>query len=213
MTKHFFVIRSQARRRLAHAAGRLAQFVRDHPVRMITELRMLLLLPNVSKCDLRIREQVANGVNFRGVYCAALQTPHEMFCALFASPVSDQLIQLAFMRSPLVHRYETFICQPRRLFGCLTEPHPLRVIPTTDHAPLAIATWITTMRRCHWIPITVAVRDDAVRHVIKHCAADELDAGFELREIDVRAFARTSPMIQGREHGNAAKGHRDEIDI
>src|SRR5438094_6411446 len=211
--KHFFIVCSQARRGAAHAVGRFAQFVRYHPVGMIPQLRMLLLLPDISKRDLRIREQVANSVNLCRVHSAALQTPHEMFCALLASPISDQLIQFTFVLFSAHRVSKTVVRQPARLFRGMTKPLPFLIVPATNDTPFVVRTRVTTMRHSRGVAIAVAVRDDAIRCVINRCAGDELDTGFELRKIDVRAFARSSPMVQSREHCDAAKGHGDEIDI
>src|SRR5712691_492104 len=123
-----------------------------------------------------------------------------MFCALHSSPISDQLIQLTFVLFSAHRVSKTVVSQPARLLRGMTKPLPFLIVPATNHTPFVVLTRVTTVRHSFRVAIAVTVRDDAIRCVINHCAAYELDTGFELRKIDVRAFARSSPMVQSRQH-------------
>src|SRR5712691_4585012 len=162
INKHFFVVCSQARRGAAHAAGRLIQFVRNHAVGVITHFRMLLLLPDVSKSNLRIGKQVLDRVNFCRVNSADLQTPHQMFGGMLARPGADQLIEFSLIFFSLRKCDEASVRQPRALFRGVTKTLPFLIVPTTYDAPLIIRAGITAMRRGHSLAIAVTICDPTV---------------------------------------------------
>src|SRR5437870_8464149 len=180
---------------------------------MITQFRMSLRLPDVSKRDLRIYDEVANAINFPGVHPAGLQPPHQPFRRLAAGPLANQSIEFFLILFSLLKRGKALIRQPFGRICRATETLPFLIVPTANHAPFTVVAWVTSVRRGRCVAIAVAVCNNAVCRVIKHRAADELHAGFKLRKIDVGALAGPPPMIQSCQHGDTAKGHRDEINI
>src|SRR5438128_4376332 len=146
LDEHFFVVRSQTRRRTADAARCLTQFVGNHPVRMITQFRMFLLLPDVSKSDLRICKEVLHAINFRRVYAASLQPPHQPFCRLASSPGANQPIEFVLVFFSLLKRGKPLI-QPFGGICRATATLPFLIVPTANHAPFTVVAWVTSVRR------------------------------------------------------------------
>src|SRR2546430_565940 len=107
------------------------------------------------------------------------QPPHQPFRRLTSRPGGNQSIEFFFVLFSLLNRGKPRIRQPRRVCGA-TEALPFMIIPAANHAPFAVAAWVTSMRRGECIAIAIAVRDDAIRRVVKHRGADELDASFKL---------------------------------
>src|SRR5207237_4197520 len=127
-------------------------------------------------------------------------------------PGTDQSIEFFLVLFSLLNRGKPRIRQPRRVCGA-TKALPFMIILFANHAPFAVAAWVTSMRRGECIAIAIAVRDDAIRRVVKHRGTDELHAGFKLGEIDVRTLAGQPPMIQSCQHGDRSNGHRDDTDL
>src|SRR6266852_5349260 len=188
LDEHFFVVRSQTRRRTADAARCLTQFVGNHPVLMISQLRVFLLLPDVPESDLRICKEVLHAINFRCVYAASLQPPHQPFRRLASSPGANQPIEFVLVFFSLLKRGKALIRQPFGGICRATETLPFLIVPTANHAPFTVVAWVTSVRRGRCVAIAVAVCNDAVCRIIKHRAADELHASFKLRKIDVRTL-------------------------
>src|SRR2546425_1113456 len=174
---------------------------------------MLALLPNVPKRDLRIGKEIPNAINFRRVYAASLQPPHQPFRRLATSPGANQSIEFFLVFFSLLKCGKALIRQPFGRVCRATETLPFLIVPTANHAPFTVVAWVTSVRRGRCVAVAVAVCDDAVCRVIKHRAADELHAGFKLREIDISAFTDPPPVIQSGQHGDAAKSNRDEINV
>src|SRR5205085_921786 len=171
LDEHFFVVRSQTRRRTADAARCLTQFVGNHPVLMISQLRMFLLLPDLSKCDLRIRKKILNTINFRGVYTASLQPPHQAFRHLAARPGGDQSIEFFFVLFSLLHRCKPHLRQPRRGFRSAEAP-PFIIHPAGNPGPFAGGSWVTSMPGGESHGICNPGCHGAIRRVVKHRGAD-----------------------------------------
>jgi hypothetical protein len=69
------------------------------------------------------------------------------------------------------------------------------------------------MWRSRAISITVTTRDDTVGRIIQQGAADKLQSGFILREVNKDAFACSSPVIQRGQDSDPAIGDSDEINV
>src|SRR5258708_36005247 len=103
---------SETRRRTPYAPGRLGQLIRDHAVAMASDLGMFLLLPYLTKPDLRIGKQVAHSVHPRGMHAARLQMFHDPLRGLIRCPCANQLVE-SFLVFVAVRRYpESGVGQP-----------------------------------------------------------------------------------------------------
>src|SRR6266545_4389446 len=177
---------------------------------MRAQFRVVLLLPNVAKSDLRIRKEIADGVDLRGVHTTFLQTTHQPASILITSPLTNQFIQTPLIFFPKLHCEKATIRKPDGPIGRATKAFPLLLIPTANRTPLAIATGVATMRRDQRITITIPARNNAIGGIVEECAAQELQTGFILRKVDVNTFSRSQAVIEGRQNGNPTIRNRNE---
>src|SRR5262249_35917543 len=74
--QHFLVVLPEQWGGAAHSARRLAQLVGDHPISLRTDRRMLQLLPDAPREELRIGEQILHCVDYGRVHAGFLEFLH-----------------------------------------------------------------------------------------------------------------------------------------
>src|SRR5258706_8151648 len=140
-----------------------------------------------------------------------LQTSHHPTRILFGGPFANQFIELCLMFFSRAVGEKARVRKPLWFVRDATKAFPLCVIPTTNHAPLSIATWVTSVWRDYRVAIPVSASHLTVGRIVEQGPAQELQAGFILREVDVNPFSGSQAVVQRRQHSDAAVGHRDEI--
>src|SRR5439155_11530197 len=83
----------------------------------------------------------------------------------------------------------------------LRQAGPLRIVPTADRDPSAVAARITAVWDGDEVAVAIAPRRPAVARMVEQRRRDELQAGLVLREVDEHARAGAPLAIQRGQHG------------
>src|SRR5712691_8180929 len=101
----------------------------------------------------------------------ALQTGHYPARILIVGPFTYQLTHFSLMLFTSFARHKALVRKPLWFLRDRAETFPLGIVPTTNHTPLSVTTWVTSMRRDLRVTVTIPAGNRAIGRIVEQRAS------------------------------------------
>ena len=164
--------------------------------------------------ELRVRGELRAVLDRAPWYAPRLQQPLALEHVALACELGDDRVERrTVLEAPLEIRKARVISE-RRLLEDVTKGAPMLVCLHGDRHPEILARSGVHAVRCEvQIGVADAAGQSSVCGVVEDEGGQEVQRGFQLRQVDELALARTSSMLEGRENRDRVVAGRDVVGV